>query len=268
VETFQVSLSHLSDDGGAVIGKIILVRNVSKEKTVQKANYEFITHVAHELRTPLTTIKSYNEMLMSGEIDDEETQKEFYNTINEETDRVARLIENLLNVSKIEMGSLSLHKTLTKTDRLFKDCVGAIEALAHDKHITIEKNVPDKFPSLFGDKELLKVALINFLSNAVKYTPETGTIVFVLAEQDNAIVFDVIDTGCGISKEDIPRIFDKFYRSEDSKVTEQTGSGLGLAIASEIIHLHGGKIEVQSELGNGTHFTITVPKEQYYLEEQ
>ena len=142
-------------------------------------------------------------MLMGGEINDGETQKEFYNTISDETDRLSRLIENLLNISKMEMGSLSLNSGLVKTDWLVEDCMAAIEAAAQKKHITTEKNLPDKFPSLVGDKELLKVAVINILSNAVKYTPENGTITFSLNEQDNTIIFDVNDTGYGISQEDL-----------------------------------------------------------------
>jgi len=267
-EIFQVSSSDLSDGEGAVIGKVIFAKNITMEKSAEKAKHEFITHVAHELRTPLTTIKSYNEMLMGGEINDGETQKEFYNTISEETDRLSRLIENLLNISKMEMGSLSLSTGLVKTDWLVQDCIAAIEAPAQKKHITTEKNLPDKFPSLVGDKELLKVAIINILGNAVKYTPENGTITFSLNEQNNTIIFDVIDTGYGISQEDLPHVFDKFYRSADPNVAKQTGTGLGMAITLEIIHLHGGKIEVQSELGKGTRFTITIPKEQYYLGKQ
>ena len=267
-EIFQVSSPQLSDSDGTVVGKVILAKSITNEKLAEKAKHEFIAHVTHELRAPLATIKSYNEMLMGGEIEDDETQKEFYNTISEETDRLARLIKNLLDISKIEMGSLSLNTGLVRTDSLVQDCIAAIEAPAKKKHITIEKNLPDKFPSLVADKDLLKVALINILGNAVKYTPENRTITFALSEQDNTIIFDVIDTGYGISQEDLPHVFDKFYRSGEPNVAEQTGSGLGLTIASEIIHLHGGETQVESELGKGAHFTIRIPKEQYYIGRQ
>jgi PAS domain S-box-containing protein len=267
-EIFHVSFSDLTDSEGSVIGKVISAKDITMEKSAEKAKHEFVAQVAHELRTPLTTIKSYNEMLMKGEINDDETQKEFYNTINDETDWLAQLIENLLNISKIEMGSMSLVRGLIKTEGLVKDCIAAIEALAQQKHISIEKNLPDKFPSLVGDKELLRVALINILGNAVKYTPENGSIAFGLTEQNNAIAFDVVDTGYGISNEDLPRIFEKFHRSSDPQVSDQTGSGLGLAITSEIIHLHDGEIKVQSDLGQGTRFIITIPKEQYHLKTQ
>jgi signal transduction histidine kinase len=116
-----------------------------------------------------------------------------------------------------------------------------------------------------GDKELLKTAILNFLSNAVKYTPDNGKITLSLLEEDDQVVFEISDTGCGISEEDLPHIFDKFYRSEDPSVAEQTGSGIGLAMAAEIVHLHGGNIDVKSELKEGTQFTIRLPKEEYYL---
>lgn len=267
-ETFQVALSYLSDKDGSITGKVISVKNVTTQKAVDKAKHEFVAHVAHELRAPLTTIKSYNEMLMDGEIRDLETQKEFYNTINQETDRLARLIENLLNMSKIEMGSLTIERKLIKTDSFVKDCMAAIEAPARKKHITVETKLPDKWPPLVGDKEVLKVAIINVLGNAVKYSPENSNITISLSEEDHTVMFDVMDQGYGISEEDLNHIFDQFYRSSDPHISEQTGSGLGLAMTSEIIQLHGGSIAVQSTPGKGTHFGIRLPTGDYHLGKQ
>jgi signal transduction histidine kinase len=267
-EFFQVSLNYLTGKEEGVIGKVISFKNITSEKSSEKAKHEFITHITHELLTPLTTINSYNEMLMEDEIDNIEMQKEFYNTISDETRRLTRLVKNLLNISKIEMGSLTLNKGLVKSDWLFDDCITAVEGAAQKKKIAIERNLPDHFPSLFGDKELLKVGIINILGNAVKYTPKKGQIKFILTEQDDLIVFEVIDNGYGISKEDLPHIFDKFYRSADDRITEQSGSGLGLALTSEIIRLHGGEIEVTSKVDEGSHFVIRLPKEDYYLGKQ
>jgi signal transduction histidine kinase len=267
-EFFQVSLGYLTGKEESVIGKVISFKNITSEKTSEKAKHEFITHITHELLTPLTTINSYNEMLMEDEIDNIEMQKEFYNTISDETRRLTRLVKNLLNISKIEMGSLTLKKGLVKSDWLFDDCLTAVEGAAQKKNITIERNLPDHFPSLFGDKELLKVGIINILGNAVKYTPEKGQIKFTLTEQDDVVVFEVIDNGYGISKEDLAHIFDKFYRSTDPRVNEQTGSGLGLALTSEIIRLHGGEVQVSSKVDEGSHFVIRLPKEEYYLGKQ
>jgi len=267
-ETFRISCSHLMDGDNALIGKIIIFNNVTREKAAEKVTQEFAAHLSHELITPLTTIKSYSEMLMDGEIKDSETQKEFYNTINTETARLSRLIKDLLNLSKIELGSLTLNKGLVKSDWFFGDCITAVEGAAQQKNISIQKHLPDNFPSLIGDKDQLKAAVINILSNAVKYTPENGEIHFSLREENNMVIFDIKDTGYGMSEEDLSHIFDKFYRSSNPQIVEQQGTGLGLAITSEIIGLHEGEIKVQSELGNGTHFTIKIPKEEYYLGEQ
>jgi signal transduction histidine kinase len=163
------------------------------------------------------------------------------------------------------MGSLTINKGLVKTNWLFEDCVSAIEPSALSKNITIEKILPDKFPLIVGDKELLKVAINNLLTNAVKYTPEGGTITFSINDRNNMVICEVIDTGYGIAKEDISHIFDKFYRSADPNITERTGTGLGLSITSEIIKLHDGEIEVQSEPDKGTRFTIILPKGEYYI---
>jgi len=267
-ETYRVTFSYLQDDDGTPIGKMISLKDITHEKLGEETMKEFVTQLSHELRTPLTTITAYNEMLMDGEIQDPEVKKEFYNTIRDETSRLTQLIHNLLNMSKIEMGGLVFNKELVRSDWLFQDCVNAAEAAAHKKQIKVEKVVPDNFPTLVGDKEQLKVAINNVLSNAVKYTPEKGSVTFSLNESDEHVIFEISDTGYGISQEDLPRIFDKTYRSSDPNIAEQPGSGFGLAITEAIVNQHGGMLEVESEPGKGTHITIRIPQEAYDLESQ
>ncbi|MCK9362866.1 MAG: cell wall metabolism sensor histidine kinase WalK [Syntrophales bacterium] len=264
-ERFQVALSYLTNRAQELTGKMITIRNITSAKMAEESQQQFIAHVAHELLTPLTNIKSYSEMLMDGEVTDREMQREFYNTINGETSRLSRLIQTLLSIAKIEMGSLTINKSLVRTDWFLEGCLAAIEATARDKHLTIEKRMPDNFPSLYADKELLQGAIINILGNALKYTPEYGKITFAISDQDDAATFEVIDTGYGIAQEDLPHVFEKFYRSGNREITDQMGSGLGLAITAEIVRLHGGHIDMQSELGVGTHVTIRIPKEELYL---
>ena len=264
-ETFSLSVSELKDLENGLIGNMILIRKITNEKLAEEARKDFIAHLSHEFKTPLTSIKSYSEMLMDDEVNEAETKKEFYNIINIEADRLASLVQNLLSISRMEMGNLTINKKLVKTDLLIKDSFAAIETAAKNKNIFLEKNVSENTPSLVGDKELLKVALINILNNAVKYTPENGKVIFSLSNQNGGIVFDVMDTGYGISQEDLPYIFNKAYRSADPHVKEASGSGLGLSITQEIIQLHGGNIEVDSESGRGTHFAITLPQEEYYI---
>jgi two-component system sensor histidine kinase VicK len=265
-QTYRFRVTLYADEEDTPIGKLITIENVTKQKLTENAQQSFIAHAAHELLTPLTNIKSYSEMLMDEEVEDLEVKKEFYNTINAQADRLTDLIKNLISVSKIEMGCLTIKKELVRSDGLFEDCVGAIEAAAQKKEISVVRKAPHAFPVLVGDKELLKVAIINVLGNAVKYTPEGGAITFSVTEEDEWVHFDITDSGYGIAEADLPRIFDRFFRSSDPNITSQMGTGLGLAITAEIVRLHEGDIEVRSDLGKGTHFTLRVPKEEYRLE--
>jgi len=264
-EWFQFIVNYLAVGDQECVGKMISVRNVTADRIAEESKHKFIAHVVHELLTPLTNIKSYNEVLMDGEVRDLEMQRKFFNTINDETDRLANLIQSLMNISKMEMGSLAVNKQLVRTDWFAEGCLAAIEASARDKKLTIERRIPDVFPSLMADKELLRGAIINILGNALKYTQENGTITFVIADHSDAVVFEVIDTGYGIAPDDLPHIFERFYRSSQPHIVTQAGSGLGLAITAEIVRLHGGEIDVKSQLGEGTHVTIRIPKEEYYL---
>ncbi|MBC8442428.1 MAG: PAS domain-containing protein [Deltaproteobacteria bacterium] len=257
---FQASSYNITDAEGSLFIRLIMVVNISREKEAEKAQQDFISHIAHELRTPLTNIKAYNEMMMDGEINNAEMQKEFFNTINDETNRLAKLISSILELAESEMGQLTITKDMVKTDWLMEGCIEAVEAVAKEKNITIERQVPDNFPKVMGDKEMLKSALINILGNAVKYSPESARITFAIKEADDMVVFEINDTGYGMDEKDLPHIFEKFYRSENEDVVEQTGSGLGLAITAEIIKTHDGFIEVQSELDKGSQFTIKIPK--------
>jgi signal transduction histidine kinase len=262
---YQTSSSNITDAEGAVFIRLIRIVNISREKEAEKLQQDFINHIAHELRTPLTNIKAYNEMMMDGEINNVEMQKEFFNTINDETNRLAKLISSILELAETEMGQLTVTKDMVKTDWLMEGCIEAVEAVAKEKNINIERQVPDNFPKILGDKEMLKSALINILGNAVKYSPESAKITFAIKETDDMVVFEINDTGFGMDEKDLPHIFEKFYRSENEDVIEQNGSGLGLSITAEIIKTHDGFIEVQSELDKGSHFTIKIPKGDLFI---
>jgi len=262
---YQISSSNIMDAEGALFIRLIRVVNISREKEAEKLQQDFINHIAHELRTPLTNIKAYNEMMMDGEINNIEMQKEFFNTINDETNRLAKLISSILELAETEMGQLTATKDMVKTDWLMEGCIEAVESVAKGKNITIERQVPDNFPKILGDKEMLKSALINILGNAVKYSPESARITFAIKESDDMVVFEINDTGFGMDEKDLPHIFEKFYRSENEDVVEQNGSGLGLAITAEIIKIHDGFIEVQSELDKGSQFTIKIPKGDLFI---
>ncbi len=258
----RFSLAPVFVFGDRTQGVMLMARDVTAQKMAEQNQSDFIAHVSHELRTPLTTIKSYVEMLTDDEVNDKDTRREFYNIINEEADRLARLIENLLNISKIEMGSLMLQKDRLKPLEFFGDIVRSIESQAVSKHVHLETVLPDKLSPLMVDKELFRVAILNLLTNAVKYTPSGGTVTIRVEEEDHHLKIEVSDTGYGISEEELPRIFDKFFRSSDAHIKEHTGNGLGLALSREIVHLHNGEIDVESRIGEGTRFTLLLPVEE------
>jgi len=242
-------------------GVLVVIKDISAQLLAEQAQSEFISSVVHEIKSPLNTIKSYTEVLMDGDVTDRETEKEFYNIITLETDRLAKIIENLLNISKIEMGSIDAKKSITKPTRIMLNCIDAVRAQAERKHISLQETVPENLSSINIDRDLMEIAVMNIMSNAVKYTPEGGKVFVSAEEQEGHMLFHIRDTGCGIAEDDQPKIFEKFFRASSKEVQDEKGTGLGLALSREILILHGGNISVNSTVGEGTLFTLTIPKE-------
>jgi two-component system phosphate regulon sensor histidine kinase PhoR len=188
-----------------------------------------------------------------------EQQKQFYNTITSEATRLARFADELLNVSLMESGALALDRHETDAQRLVEEVVEHVQPEAKRKRLRFEHSVPPKLPKLIVDKDKIAASLINLLGNAIKYTPEEGRVRLQVEATANEIKCHVEDTGIGIAPADIPKVFDKFFRSEDPRVRAITGSGLGLAFTQEVARLHGGSITVHSELNKGSRFTLSLP---------
>jgi PAS domain S-box-containing protein len=260
----RASLLPLGGEGGKGLGHLLQLRDITPLKMAERARGEFISHVSHELRSPLTTIKSYTDLLVEGGLSEAE-RLEFFNTIQAEAARLAKLIDNLLNISKIEMGSLALERGLVQVGRLVESICQAVEPQALAKGIRFEAHLPEKLPSSYLDKQMVEVALMNLLSNALKYTPQGGSVQVKVEDTPEEILIHVIDTGCGIPEADLPRVFDKFFRGAGEAVRAQTGSGLGLALSKKIVELHGGDIKVISREGTGSQFSVMLPKEEFRL---
>jgi two-component system phosphate regulon sensor histidine kinase PhoR len=258
-ETFKASLFSIMDERESIRNMCLIIRNITQQKMAEKARSEFVASVSHELKTPLTTIKSYIELLINRLVENNEVQYEFYNTINDETDRMVRLINNLLNLSKIEMGSLQIKPTRVRMRQLLMDSFQAVESQALAKNIKFDLRLSEKLSPLEGDKDLLGTVVMNLLSNALKYTPEQGEVVLLADETEEDMFIHVRDTGIGIEETDLPHIFERFFRGQNGEKT-QSGSGLGLALAQQITQLHGGAIKVVSQVNQGSQFTVTLPK--------
>jgi PAS domain S-box-containing protein len=246
-------------EGDAGEGHVWSIRDVTQQKLADQMRDQFVNAATHELRTPLANIKAYAETLSLSEMMDVEQQKSFCNTIDEEVTRLALFVDDLLQLSRMEVGSTSLNRQVTDMDRLVRETIDKVRPQMKRKNITFEAKMPGKLPELVVDKDKLTVALVNLLGNAAKYTPENGRVELHVEVTEKTVRIDVEDTGMGISVEELPKVFDKFFRSSDPRVHEQTGSGLGLSLANEIVRLHGGKLTVHSELNKGSKFTIILP---------
>ncbi|OHB66535.1 MAG: hypothetical protein A2V70_05255 [Planctomycetes bacterium RBG_13_63_9] len=240
-------------------GHVWCVRDITQQKLADQMRDQFVNAATHELRTPLANIKAYAETLTLSEVMEVEKQKQFCNTINAEATRLARFVDDLLHLSRMEVGSTSLNRQVTDVQRLLQETIEKVRPQMEQKKITLVAELPEKLPELVLDKDKIIVALVNLLGNAAKYTPEGGRVRLHVEATETAMQISVEDTGIGISVEELPKVLEKFFRSSDPRVHEQTGSGLGLSLTNEIIRLHGGKLSVHSELNKGSKFSVTLP---------
>jgi signal transduction histidine kinase len=236
------------------------MRDVTQQKLAEEMRDQFVDTATHELRTPLANIKAYAETLALADVIDVEQQKQFLNTINSEATRLARFVDDLLSVSSMELGSLSLNKQVTDLNRMLNEVLAKIRPQIEEKRLSFEVAFPEKMPEPELDKDKIAAVLVNLLGNAVKYTPAGGRVTFRVQITDHHIELSIEDTGVGIAADELPKVFEKFFRSPDPRVQEQTGTGLGLALAHEVVRLHGGRIEVESEINKGSKFTVVMPR--------
>jgi two-component system phosphate regulon sensor histidine kinase PhoR len=238
---------------------LITVEDVSQLREGQRARDNFLYHVTHELRTPLTNIHAYAETLTQPEFDDEQTRKECYNVLISETRRLSRLVEDILSISQLEVGTARLDVGEVDLARLVRQMVQDNLGTADEKRIDLTLALPPKVPKLNGDKQRLSVLLNNLIGNAIKYTPGNGKVHVAVEVQERQVRIAVQDTGIGIAPEDQAHVFEKFYRATDDAVQAVPGTGLGLALAREVARPHGGDIVLESERGKGSTFTIELP---------
>jgi PAS domain S-box-containing protein len=240
-------------------GTLWTLRDVTQQKLAEDARNQFVYTATHELRTPLANIRAYAETLALEDGIDEEKQKSFFNIINSEATRLGHFIDDLLNVSQMEAGSITIVRHETDIERLLGEVIEHVRPQIEQKELKFESQQPAKLPKLKVDKSKLAAALVNLLGNAIKYTPAGGNVKLHVEHEASQIHFHVEDTGIGIAAEELPRLCEKFFRSEDARVREITGSGLGLAFTQEVARLHGGRLTARSELDKGSRFSLTLP---------
>ncbi len=237
---------------------IAMVQDVSQQVRADKAREEFVSQVTHELRTPLTNIRAYAETLSSGMFDDPQVITECYNVITKETRRLSRLIEDILSISQLEVGTMQLVMDRVDLCDLLAESVRDVRGIAESKKIDLQLALPPKAERVSGDRDKLSVVINNLLGNALKYTPEGGHVAVSCKSENEALTVSVRDSGIGIDPRDHGRIFEKFQRSEDPDVLQETGTGIGLTTAQEIVRQHGAEITLVSKKGEGSTFSFTL----------
>lgn len=238
---------------------VVTITDISQQVRADRAREEFVSQVTHELRTPLTNIRAYAETLSSGVFDDPQVITDCYNVITKETRRLARLIEDILSISQLEVGTMQLCVNNVDLGALLTDAVRDVRGLADEQKIDIQLSLPSKLPTLRGDRDKLAVVMNNLIGNALKYTPSGGSICVACQINAETVLLTVKDDGMGIDHADCERIFEKFQRGPSSDVGDIVGTGIGLTTAREIVRRHRGDIEVMSEKGKGATFIVRLP---------
>jgi two-component system phosphate regulon sensor histidine kinase PhoR len=246
--------------GSQTQGAVAVLTDISDQKAIQRRNAEFVSAASHEMKTPLAGIKAYVELLADGEAEDEQTREEFLQVINGQTDRLQRLIDNLLNLARIEAGVVEVNKQPRPLNELLEEAAGVVQPAAQQKQIQLVCDLSPMYLEALIDRDMMLQAAINLLSNAVKYTPDGGKVTLRSRITDNEVMFEVEDTGVGISPDDCKKVFERFYRVKKDRQMA-IGTGLGLPLAKHIIEdVHSGQLTVASELNKGSTFRVALPR--------
>lgn len=238
---------------------IIVIEDITQLRVAEDAQHAFVAQATHELRTPLTNIRLYLENLLDDNENDAATRTKSLNVINDEAQRLERIVGDMLSVAEIEAGSFQINRDDVPLQGMFEQFEAEYQQQAREEGVTLHFNLPPKMPAINGDRDKISTAIHNLIGNALKYTPNGGRVDVNVEIDDQLLTVTVKDTGIGIDESDLERIFEKFYRANDDRMVNITGSGLGLGLAREVIRLHGGDIEVQSQHNTGSTFTLTLP---------
>jgi two-component system, OmpR family, phosphate regulon sensor histidine kinase PhoR len=244
---------------GDTSGAVVVLHDITELRKLERVRRDFVANVSHEFRTPLTAIQGFAETLLAGAIDDSQNRTRFLEIILEHSRRLARLTEDLLVLSKMDAERLELEIRRLGVSQLIESCLETAQRRGAEKDLRISVNLPPKLPDIAGDRRRLAEVLQNLLDNAIQYTLPGGQIIVSAESAEKEIILTVSDTGIGIPKADQPRIFERFYRVDVARSREAGGTGLGLAIAKHLVEVHGGRLWVDSEIGQGSQFHFSVP---------
>ncbi len=252
----SVIATPISDNGSQ--GVLLTLHDLTRIRQVETTRKEFVSNVSHELRNPLASIKAMVETLESGALEDEAVARNFLERIHRDVDRMNSMVNDLLELSRLETGQIALHLAPMSLPPLVEDTVTQCRAQAVTKEVLVESQVPADLPLVVGEEDKLREVLINLLENALKFTPPGGKIAVSAAPNGRFVEVCVRDTGIGIAPQHLPHVFERFYKVDRSR--RDGGTGLGLAIVKHIVQAHGGDVRVESQEGAGSAFFFTVPR--------
>ncbi|WP_184308025.1 ATP-binding protein [Anaerosolibacter carboniphilus] len=259
---YQANYAPFKDEKDEKAGIVMVLQDITERQKLDNMRKEFVANVSHELKTPLTSIKSYTETLLDGALENKEMAEQFLKVVDSEADRMTRLVRDLLQLSSLDYKQVKWNKKDYDLVKIVKNSVMKVEMTAKNKSQTLEYiSQEDSMPGYF-DSDRIEQVILNIVSNAIKYTPEEGQIKVFLECKENQGIIRVVDNGMGIPKEDIPRLFERFYRVDKARSREMGGTGLGLSIARQIVEAHNGSIRIDSEYGEGTEVIIQLPLEE------
>ena len=256
--------SVIQRESGFISGLVCVLSDITEQEKVEQERRSFVSNVSHELRTPLTSVKSYTESLIDGAWEDEEIAPEFLKVISTETNRMIRMITDLLNLSRMDQGKQDLNREFVSINELVAHIIDRFEMVLkseqyRNKKYTIERDFTQRTLWVEIDQDKFIQVIDNIMNNAIKYSPDGGKITCRLMETHNSVVISITDEGLGIPRKDIGHVFDRFYRVDKARARSMGGTGLGLAISKEVVQLHGGKIWVTSVENKGSTFFISLP---------
>ncbi|MBB6282597.1 two-component system histidine kinase PnpS [Geobacillus subterraneus] len=264
--TIGIERKHFDVYGAPIIGTnaewkgiVVVFHDITELKRLEQIRKDFVANVSHELKTPVTSIKGFAETLLDGAMKDEEALEHFLTIILKESERLQTLVEELLDLSKIEQHGFQLLLDDVNVAEVTAEAVAVFRQKAEEKQIDLRAEAPP-WLVIRGDRNRLKQILLNLLANAIAYTPEHGQVAVEAEENEREVLIRVKDTGIGIEEKEIPRIFERFYRIDKARSRDSGGTGLGLSIVKHLVEAHHGHITVASEVGRGTVFTIHFPK--------
>ncbi|ANZ65485.1 PAS domain-containing sensor histidine kinase [Secundilactobacillus paracollinoides] len=267
----QAYFSLIQRESGFISGLACALHDVTEQQKIDQDRKRFVSNVSHELRTPLTSVRSYIEALSDGAWKDPEIAPKFLKVTQEETDRMIRMINDLLTLSRMDSGTQKLNLELVNLNELFNYVLNRFDMIIDsneqnersDKHYTIKREFTKRDLWVEIDTDRFTQVLDNIMNNAIKYSPDGGVVTCRLIETHNNVIMSIADQGLGIPRADIPHVFDRFYRVDKARSRTQGGTGLGLAISKEVVQSLGGKIWVESREGHGSTFYISLPYEPY-----